>query len=86
MDDTSDYARTSSLALNLSTAEAQLHGGPAARSACVEGQRAGGVSEASALGSNRNECPKSSGGASGSTGTAASSFRSPRDVTAGIDA
>lgn len=35
------------------------YGGAAARSACAEGQSADGASEASALGSNRNECPPS---------------------------
>jgi hypothetical protein len=33
-------------------------GGPAARSACAEGQRADGASAASALGSYGNECPR----------------------------
>ena len=33
------------------------HGDAAARSACAEGQSVGGASAASALGSNRNECP-----------------------------
>lgn len=33
-----------------------LVGGPAARSACAEGQRSGGASEASALGSTQNYC------------------------------
>ncbi|OKH79338.1 hypothetical protein EB75_24950 [Mycobacterium sp. ST-F2] len=46
--------------MNLSLRDPGSHGDAAARSACAEGQSVGGASAASALGSNRNECPPGS--------------------------